>query len=346
MHPELTKHLELLLGSTGIILAMFFAVFLLTSRNAQVKANVFLAIYLLAFSLRIGKSLFHNYFAVPALLRTYFLATLKCVGPSLWLYTRYLMYPEQKVRKVDLLHYLPFIFLLSVAWLIPNDGSMAFAFFYNGLIVHMFIYTLFALWWLSSQYNGYTLKTGITSKYWLQRFLSVNLLIITAYFLISEQVIPYYLGLSFLFSLAIFFFAYWALKNPDLFSPFPQKYGKSGLNPRKAKRLIHQLEVIMENEKPYLQPDVNLAKMSKRLAITTKTLSQLVNQSAGVNFSQFVAQYRVEEAKQRLASPAFQHLSIASIAYDSGFNSISSFNAAFRKHTNTTPQLYRAAAFS
>ncbi|MEL6942615.1 MAG: hypothetical protein AAFO82_08095 [Bacteroidota bacterium] len=66
MNTELVRHIELLTGSIGVILGLFFADLLFATRQKQPKANLFLAIYLLAFSLRVGKSLFHNYFEINA----------------------------------------------------------------------------------------------------------------------------------------------------------------------------------------------------------------------------------------------------------------------------------------
>jgi len=54
-----------------------------------------------------------------------------------------------------------------------------------------------------------------------------------------------------------------------------------------------------------------------------------------------VNHYRVEEAKQLLLEPAKEDHKIASIAYDAGFNSLSTFNDVFKKITGTTPSQFR-----
>jgi AraC-like DNA-binding protein len=70
-------------------------------------------------------------------------------------------------------------------------------------------------------------------------------------------------------------------------------------------------------------------------------LSQTINEQLRQSFSEFLNSYRIEEAKRRLRDPAFKHLSILGIAEDVGFNSKSSFNAVFKKHTNLTPSEFR-----
>ena len=94
INAQLLKHLELLFGSIGVILSLFFSLFLLITRKQQPKANFFLFIYLLAFSLRIGKSLFFNYFPIDPEIRNIFLGVLLTIGPSIWFYTKFLFQPS------------------------------------------------------------------------------------------------------------------------------------------------------------------------------------------------------------------------------------------------------------
>ena len=237
MSVELLKHIELLVGSIGVILGVFFSLFLFANRRNQPKANIFLSIYLIAFSLRIGKSLFHNYLEIDPTLRTFFLTMLLCIGPSLWLYTRYLTKPSTNKRLHDYVHFAPFFILLSVCWLIPNNGSKVFGIFYDFLIVHMFAYILFSLLWLKRQMNTSATKEEQKTNVWLNSFLIINLVVIVMYYLISELIIPFYLGLSFLFSLLIVSFSFWALKNPFLFKVPTEKYKHSTIDGSEAVQL-------------------------------------------------------------------------------------------------------------
>jgi len=97
----------------------------------------------------------------------------------------------------------------------------------------------------------------------------------------------------------------------------------------------------MVSEKPFLDSDITLPNLAKRLAISTHHLSQVINDKLQKNFFEFVNYYRVEEAKENIAEPANHNLNLAEIGFDVGFNSISSFNAAFKKHSGTTPSQYR-----
>ena len=98
-----------------------------------------------------------------------------------------------------------------------------------------------------------------------------------------------------------------------------------------------KLVAYMNAERPYLDPDLSLADLARRLKTTPVLLSQVVNTGVGKNFNDFVNEYRVDEFKQQAQNPANAHLSLLGIALDCGFNSKATFNRAFRKFTGTAP---------
>ncbi|MFK7948702.1 MAG: helix-turn-helix domain-containing protein [Saprospiraceae bacterium] len=101
--------------------------------------------------------------------------------------------------------------------------------------------------------------------------------------------------------------------------------------------LVHQIQT----KKLYTDADLTLKILSQKVMISMRELSQLINQEAGVNFNVFINQYRIEEAKQLLVNPKFDHLTILGIAYEVGFNSKATFYSMFKKFTNTTPTKYK-----
>jgi AraC-like DNA-binding protein len=98
-----------------------------------------------------------------------------------------------------------------------------------------------------------------------------------------------------------------------------------------------KLVVYMTAEKPYLDPDLSLADLARRMRTNPVVLSQVINMGVGKNFNDFVNYYRVEEFKQQAKKPTNAHLSLLGIALDCGFNSKATFNRAFRKFTGTSP---------
>ena len=120
------------------------------------------------------------------------------------------------------------------------------------------------------------------------------------------------------------------------------KYEKSGLSPAKAKAHLENLLQLMNEKKPYTDSNLTLTQLADMLSITPHNLSEILNTQLKQSFFDFINQYRVEEVKKALIDPTKQHLKVLAIAFEAGFNSKTSFNTIFKKHTKMTPSEYRA----
>ncbi|MEO7757404.1 MAG: helix-turn-helix transcriptional regulator, partial [Dokdonella sp.] len=107
---------------------------------------------------------------------------------------------------------------------------------------------------------------------------------------------------------------------------------------------LARLRARMEREQPFLDPELTIRGLAHQMGMGQRDLSRLINQQLGVHFFDFVNRYRVEHAAVLLCDPAHQDANILDIAYRSGFNTKSSFNAAFGKHLGTTPTALRRQA--
>ncbi|OPC02384.1 AraC family transcriptional regulator [Elizabethkingia ursingii] len=105
--------------------------------------------------------------------------------------------------------------------------------------------------------------------------------------------------------------------------------------------LKQKLLTLIETQKPYLEGDLNLLKLSELIGISTHQLSYLLNNGFNENFFQFVNKYRVQHAKELLISDSYNKLSVLGIAFDSGFNSKTAFNTFFKKTVGVTPSEFR-----
>ncbi|SDJ58445.1 AraC family transcriptional regulator [Chryseobacterium jejuense] len=110
--------------------------------------------------------------------------------------------------------------------------------------------------------------------------------------------------------------------------------------------LKQRLITVMETEKPYLDGELNLLKLSDLIQINAHQLSYLLNTGFQENFFYFVNKYRVEHAKKMLTDSSFHKLSILGIAFESGFNSKTAFNTIFKKMTGMTPTEFRKEQFN
>ena len=119
------------------------------------------------------------------------------------------------------------------------------------------------------------------------------------------------------------------------------KYGRSGLTEDRAQDYLQRLEDAMRHEKPYLDADLTLEKLAKQIHVSRNHLTQILNEQLNKNFYLYVNEYRINEVKHRLLDPDNAHLTILAIAYESGFNSKSTFNTVFKKITDMTPSQFR-----
>ena len=104
---------------------------------------------------------------------------------------------------------------------------------------------------------------------------------------------------------------------------------------------INKLKQIMVTNEPFLDASLTINKLSRQLNMSSRELSVLINQELNQHFFDFINAYRIEKAKNILKDSSQKKLTVLEILYEVGFNSKSSFNTAFKKHTGTTPTNYR-----
>ncbi len=104
--------------------------------------------------------------------------------------------------------------------------------------------------------------------------------------------------------------------------------------------ISEKLEKLMNEEKAYLQNDLNLKKAAALLDTNTAYLSHIINEQFGLNFSSYLNRHRIEEAKRLLNEHRQNSLTLEGIASSCGFSSRSAFYQAFKKFTGHTPTEY------
>lgn len=97
----------------------------------------------------------------------------------------------------------------------------------------------------------------------------------------------------------------------------------------------------MESEKPYLNPALSLRNLAASCDFHPNKLSWLLNDQMGKNFNELVNHYRIEHFKLLATDPSNAHISLIGLAYESGFNSKTVFNTAFKKAEGITPKQYQ-----
>jgi len=289
-------------------------------------------------------------------------------GPIIYLYAQGVMYRDFKLSVRNLLHLIPFLLLSmsilssrnltpgtseeiienNLPWQLYSIGALMFA--------HIFIYlglTYRSLWkyrkiiknkysqidqinldWLSFSLNTFGLITFVSlihnfialAENRTMFMVTLILLLIFIFYFVNRVILK-------------------ALHQPEIFAGITQnetsKYPGSNLTPGQIEAYKKQLLALLSSEKPFLNPQVSLPDLSEKLSVSTKHLSQVINQSFNKSFFDFINAYRIQEVQQILKESRDEKMTVLEAMYQAGFNSKSSFNTAFKKETGQTPSEFR-----
>ncbi|GAB5457697.1 MAG: helix-turn-helix domain-containing protein [Henriciella sp.] len=147
---------------------------------------------------------------------------------------------------------------------------------------------------------------------------------------------------------AIVFGAWWFLSFRAEFLVFesvkPAVPRTPQINPKDSATYARLIEAMI-NEKLYRQQGLGIGELAEKINVPEHQLRALINQGLGYrNFSTFLNQYRIAEAKTALADPEQARIPILTIAMDAGYASLATFNRAFKASENETPSEFRAKA--
>ena len=197
---------------------------------------------------------------------------------------------------------------------------------------------------LHSEYAHYD-----TNVKWL-RILNITLLSILLfsavflYLLLVTDVYRRYLDYIYVLPIGILFYLIgYHLMNVEwkVTGKKPVKYAKSSLAVEEVPLYLEKLNVLMKDEKIYLDSDIRLKDLAKKLHINSHHLSQIINQHCNLSFFDFINQNRIEEAKTIITNNPDKPL--IQVAFDSGFNNKTSFVNSFKKFEKLTPSKFRDA---
>jgi len=83
--------------------------------------------------------------------------------------------------------------------------------------------------------------------------------------------------------------------------------------------------------------------LGEKLGLPAHELSRVFNTVLKKSFNDFNNEYRVMDAIHKMQDPAYANITLLGIAYDSGFNSKTTFNRVFKEMTGKTPVEYKTA---
>jgi AraC-like DNA-binding protein len=129
---------------------------------------------------------------------------------------------------------------------------------------------------------------------------------------------------------------------PGSFFSFPSlKYQKSSLSEEDKEMILVKITMEMEGKNYYTNNLASLSGLAKQISESSHHVSQVINEKLNKNFFELLAFYRVEYAKKLIREDKHSKLTVEELAELVGYNSKSSFNVTFKKHTSKTPSEYR-----
>ncbi|MEM1336301.1 MAG: AraC family transcriptional regulator [Bacteroidota bacterium] len=178
---------------------------------------------------------------------------------------------------------------------------------------------------------------GVVLVFWLVGFVG------TSFFEISSFAASYHfiwIGLP----LLVYLIGYYALKQPEIFRlqeaiPVKQEESRSyqRLQKEEIQALQVQLNTLIEKEKLYLDNEITLAAMAKKLKTSPNNLSWLLNKVYGSTFYDFINELRIKEFIQKVKDKEHVNSTLLALSLEVGFNSKSTFNKAFKSFQHETP---------
>lgn len=98
----------------------------------------------------------------------------------------------------------------------------------------------------------------------------------------------------------------------------------------------------LETNQLYAQSHLTIGKLALKIGSREYLLRRFINQNMKYrNFNQFLNEYRIRKVATRLSDPHETESSVANIALDAGFASLSVFNRVFKEIYQLTPTVYR-----
>ncbi|MFN7116596.1 MAG: helix-turn-helix domain-containing protein [Saprospiraceae bacterium] len=333
----------------GIAQALLLILYLCNKRS-KTPANFYLLLLLLVFSLQILVKIISKSWLMDHILLVYKLSYILplLTGPLLLYFTYAATQEKWTFRWQDGFHLVPFIIsllaLINFIFFPYNDVALRFMPSYRlGHLLELGVQLMslgLYMWWSLQLAKDSFLRNFI--------FITSSLSISTAIgfkFLYLTHPLYYEWRWTFiLLTLYIYWVTYLLLQNRFDFNISNKKYNNSGLTPADLILLQKKLQQLMETQQPYLNSQLNIEALARQLHISRHHLSQVLNEGLQKTYHDFVNEYRIEAAKQLLHNPQKQHYSIAAIAFEAGFNSLSSFNQVFKKHCQLTPSEFRQQA--
>ncbi len=351
-----------------ISIGLTFALQLWFTKRINRAANRFLALALLTIVLQMAWIL-----GIDIRLTTYFphwswlpLQFSLALGPLIYFYVLKITRPEYKFGWRDMLHFSPVMLELGAQALGVGDSIKTGTATYDTpafrqlnpvlqlmAFISVIIYLYLAHRLIERYYRRLKFNWGDRYRYelrWLHRLLiGFGLLWLlwipfTAadYFCYHNQSgIHAYYPLYLLLAVSAIWMAATAFLRPEVGVLVVSAPSLKPPLPVKMKQMGAWLKKAVQTGRYYQDPELSLTLLAEKLELTTHELSRIINTVLKKSFNDFINEFRVAEVARKMQDPAYDHITLLGIAFESGFNSQSTFTRAFKHMTGKTPVEYK-----
>lgn len=277
-------------------------------------------------------------------------------GPVLYLYVDSLTQQKHRLPKQSWLHFLPVGLVGIGLFTIPQFESWVGLLLYLSILPYIVLcYLTLARWQRAKRQKAISFQVKLNWLKWAIGIFSVIIFFDLVSYMINQWIpgslVDIYsdylvLGLVMLF---VNIMVFKSLLQSSVLNPISteelQTLDRQQLNRAKTfqtyQPTIEQLQQLMEREKLYLNPDLNLQTLAQQLGVSPRQVSEIVNQYFEQNLAEFINTYRIAKAEARFRHPRDPKETILEVMYAVGFNSKSSFNTLFKERTGLTPSAYK-----
>jgi len=328
-----------LFASLGVVNGLMVGIYLWLKKNRTPK-DFFLGGLLLALSARIGKSVYYYFMAgtTDKLILQIGLSACLFIGPFFYFYMRSVNQKTEK-RFSSILLAILLLIIVSVGFIYPYRTHPEI---WNGYIIH----GIYAVWVFFTIVGLYFGIKHIRSNYDMknvEKILGDQLFIISlaiTFITLTYLSALYISGFTYIWgSIAFTLFFYYMMANVLLKQSIKKDVVKPSEPIANASQLLEQLDQLMEAEELYLNPKLKLNDVATAAKMNRNLLSQLLNDEYKHGFSTYINEFRVNKTMELIQSRP--ELSLEGIGFEAGFNSKSSFFAAFKKISSCTPSQFK-----
>lgn len=350
-----------ILQSLIVFQSFFFATFLIFSNRGKKISNFLLAGLLILVGIQMSRFVIVQIGYTIDVLDSMNCAFSFVYGPFVYLYSLSLIYRDFKLNFLKLLHFLPFVIIVIMGLLnMSICNSYIYWFYLVSVISYVFLTFIEiskyrkVLVQMRSDYERINLSWLKLNILLFTVLMSMDLVQLFSNMFMNQANFTSFIEIATFFMLLIFIsvMVFKGLVQPEIYKGMGSddkqlsrlntlKYANNKLSDTEARKLLEALEKYMQSREPYLEPSLNLNRLSVALDIPPRQLSQLINVYHGQNFLDYINSKRIAVAMKLLTSPTDEKETIQQVMYSVGFNSKSAFNNAFKKKTGVTPSVFK-----